>query len=283
MELMQARQKDEQLLADIQKSANIENGFNVWWLGQSGFLIQWNKKHLLIDPYLSDSLTTKYEGTDKPHVRMTELAVDPSKLDFIDLVTSSHNHTDHLDADTLIPLIATNPTIQMIIPRANQEFVADRIKQKVGWALTIDAGESMTLDAGFKVTAVPAAHNDIKQNEKGECHFLGYIFEFGEYTIYHSGDTLWRNEIVEALVPFDIDLAFLPINGNKPERRVAGNLNAAEAVRLGKELGITTLIPCHYHMFTFNTVDPDEFIELAEREGQNYKVLTNGEKFHFVN
>jgi L-ascorbate metabolism protein UlaG (beta-lactamase superfamily) len=27
----------------------------------------------------------------------------PERLDFMDVVTSSHNHTDHLDVETLIP------------------------------------------------------------------------------------------------------------------------------------------------------------------------------------
>ena len=282
MELIKAVQKDEVLLNDIRESAKAQDGFNVWWLGQSGFLIQWQNKHLLLDPYLSDSLTKKYDDTDKQHIRMTELVIDPSQLDFIDIVTSSHNHTDHLDGETLLPLIAVNPNIQMLIPRANQEFVANRIEQGHDWVTTIDAGESISLPSGFKVTAIPAAHNDIKKNEKGECHFLGYVFEFGEYTIYHSGDTLWRDEIIEALRSFNIDIAFLPINGNKPERRVAGNLDAEAAVRMGKELNVKMVIPCHYHMFTFNTVDPDEFVEIAEREGQDFKVMGSGEKYQFL-
>jgi len=282
MELIKAAQKGEVLLADIHEISKNQTGFNVWWLGQSGFLIQWQNKHLLLDPYLSDSLTTKYASTDKQHIRMSELVINTTDLNFIDVVTSSHNHTDHLDGSTLIPLIQVNPDIQMIIPRANQEFVSNRIKQDHDWATTIDAGESINLPSGFKVTAIPAAHNDLKKNEKGECHFLGYVFEFGEYTIYHSGDTLWRPEIIDALQPFEIDLAFLPINGDKPERRVSGNLNATEAVRMGKELSISTVIPCHYHMFTFNTVDPDEFIEIAKRENQGYKVMRSGERYEFV-
>jgi len=52
MELIKAAQKDEVLLSDIHESAKPKNGFNVWWLGQSGFLVQWESKHLLIDPYL---------------------------------------------------------------------------------------------------------------------------------------------------------------------------------------------------------------------------------------
>src|SRR4029079_16810834 len=76
------------------------------WLGQSGFLIKHGDRHLLIDPYLSDSLTKKYQDTDKPHARMMRRVSAREKRNFIDVVSSSHNHTDHLDPDTLRPLFA---------------------------------------------------------------------------------------------------------------------------------------------------------------------------------
>ena len=47
------------LLADIQAARQTNDGFRIWWLGQSGFLLQWQNQHLLFDPYLSDSLTVK--------------------------------------------------------------------------------------------------------------------------------------------------------------------------------------------------------------------------------
>ena len=59
--------------------------------GHSCWEIQGAKHRILIDPYLSDSLTHKYAGTDRPHVRMTERVVAPERLTFIDVVTSSHN------------------------------------------------------------------------------------------------------------------------------------------------------------------------------------------------
>ena len=96
------------LLADIRASDRRDGNFRLWWLGQSGFLLQWQGIHVLLDPYLSDSLTKKYSQTDKPHVRMTELAIDPARLSFVDVVTSSHNHTDHLDAETVRPMLARN-------------------------------------------------------------------------------------------------------------------------------------------------------------------------------
>ena len=45
---------DDAFLADVQ-SARVEPGLRLWWLGQSGFLVQFEGHHLLIDPYLSDS------------------------------------------------------------------------------------------------------------------------------------------------------------------------------------------------------------------------------------
>ena len=276
--LIQPILQHEAFLSDVKATRKDTHRFHLWWLGQSGFLLQWQGRHLLLDPYLSDSLTKKYAETDKPHIRMTELVVHPEKLDFIDVVTSSHNHTDHLDGETLIPLIEVNPAMKMIIPEANRDFVANRIQQPRDFPIGLSDGDQVEV-AGFTFTGIPAAHNDLKRDENGHCHFMGYVIQFGGHTLYHSGDTLWHEEILEALRPFDIDLAILPINGNKPERRVAGNLNAEEAVRLGQTLGIKTIIPCHYDMFTFNTADPAEFVQLAKKEGQGYRVLRAGERF----
>jgi len=47
-------------------------------------------------------------------------------------------------------------------------------------------------------------------------------------------------------------VALLPINGNVASRKVAGNLNAEEAVDLAKSCNIPYVIPCHYDLFAFN-------------------------------
>jgi hypothetical protein len=109
--MIQPLLKDDALLADIAAAKSDKRHFHLWWLGQSGFLIQWQGRHLLVDPYLSDSLTAKYAATNKPHVRMTEIPIAPERLDFIDAVTSSHNHTDHFDPETLKPLMRVNPQL----------------------------------------------------------------------------------------------------------------------------------------------------------------------------
>ena len=87
--MIEPLQADEAFLADVARSRGEQSGFRLWWLGQSGFLVQWNGRHLLLDPYLSESLTRKYAATDKPHVRMTRRVVAPERLDFVDRLAST--------------------------------------------------------------------------------------------------------------------------------------------------------------------------------------------------
>lgn len=275
MELIKAERKNETLLTSIESFREEQEGFQLWWLGQSGYLIQWQGKRLLIDPYLSDSLTKKYLNTDKPHTRLSELVVDPALLTGIDIVTSSHNHTDHLDGETLIPLLANNPEIKFIIPEANRAFIADRVRCAVDFPIGLNEKKSVEI-AGFRITGVPAKHNEVDRDEQENCKYMGYVFQFGDFSIYHSGDTLWLDDIVDQVKPFSVDLALLPINGNKPERKVAGNLDEKEAAQMGRALGARIVIPCHYDMFQFNTADVRDFVQAAKAVGQPYQVLKPG-------
>jgi len=277
-QLIKAFKKGHELVREMDSLAGDEKHFYLWWLGQSGFLLQWKGKRVLIDPYLSDSLTKKYAATEKPHIRMSERVMDPELLKNISIVTSSHNHTDHLDAETLVPVLKNNPGIKFIIPEANRDFVAERVKCDRSLPVGLDAGQSVTIKE-FRFHGIPAKHNEVEKDENGHCRYMGYVIEFGNFKIYHSGDTLWYDEMVNLLRPFSLDVAILPINGNDPARKVAGNLDCREAIKLGKALGSTCVIPCHYDMFSFNTADVNDFIKEAEIVNQPYKVLRGGERF----
>jgi len=275
MKLIQPIQKDAVLLNDIRSFKSVD-AFKIWWLGQSGFLLKWNNKCLLFDPYLSDSLSIKYQHTDKPHTRMSELVINPSTLDCIDVVTSSHNHTDHLDADTLIPILKNNKGVQFIIPEANRDFVVQRVQCDKNFPIGLNEGTNVEV-AGFLITGVPSAHNTVEKNELGECKFMGYIVQFGNYSVYHSGDTILFDGLSEILSSYQVDIALLPINGNKPERRVAGNLSFGEAAALGKAIGAKVVIPHHYDLFEFNTEDPARFETECKQQEVACKVLKLGE------
>ena len=208
---------------------------------------------------------------------MTELVVEPGLLDFVDVVTSSHNHTDHLDAATLQPILAANTSVRLVIPEANRLFVSDRLSCRADLPVGLSDGQSVQVRA-FQFHGIAAAHDDVDRDREGRCHFLGYVLTFGGFAIYHSGDTIWHRTLLKQLEPFDIDVALLPINGKLPQRKVAGNLWGQEAAALASDLGAKLVVPCHYDMFTFNTETPDAFVSKCRDLNQPHRVLRCGER-----
>lgn len=274
---------DVEFLQSVHKAVteSSSDNFHLWWLGQSGFLIVWRGHKLLLDPYLSDSLSVKYSDTDKPHVRMVERLIDPARLPAMDIVTSSHNHTDHLDAETLNPVLKNSPGAAFIIPAANRDFVSKRLTCSLNFPTGLNDGEEIQIKQ-FTIHAVPAAHNEIERDDSGRSLYLGYVIKFGSWSVYHSGDTMLYNGIGQILKPFGVDCALLPINGYDPARRVAGNLDGREAAELGKQIGAGIVIPHHYDMFEFNTADPKWFEECCIEVNQPYRTLKIGEHLLFT-
>jgi L-ascorbate metabolism protein UlaG (beta-lactamase superfamily) len=268
--------QDDAFLEDVCRAGE-QPGLHLWWLGQSGFLVAWQGAHLLIDPYLSDSLTRKYAATDKPHVRMTARVVAPARLDFIQAVTSSHNHTDHLDAETLLPLLHANPELAVLVSQANRAFAAERL------GLPLERLTGLRMDqpvqvGPFTFQAVPAAHEDLETDEHGDYRHIGLVVRTPAGALYHSGDCAPYPDLAERLRPLAVDVALLPINGRDPQRGVAGNFTGEEAAALAHAMGAGLVIPMHYDLFEFNTAAPDEFVAAAQRLGQPYHVLRNGER-----
>jgi L-ascorbate metabolism protein UlaG (beta-lactamase superfamily) len=268
----------DEFIADVTVAKTVADALHLWWLGQSGFLVQWNGRHLLLDPYLSDSLTAKYASTDTPHVRMTERVIEPDRLSFIDVVACTHNHTDHFDPDTLRPLVAVNPGVTVIVPEANRLLSAERLG--VPAERIVGINEDQTFEAaGFQFTAIPAAHEIIERDDQGRPKCVSFLIECGPRTIYHAGDTLIYDGLVERLARERIDIALLPINGRDPARGVPGNMNGREAASLARQILARVAIPCHYEMFEFNTASPDEFVVECQRLGQEFRVLRCGERY----
>jgi L-ascorbate metabolism protein UlaG (beta-lactamase superfamily) len=142
----------------------------------------------------------------------------------------------------------------------------------------IDAGETVEI-AGFRVTAVPSAHESLDTDARGRYLYLGFVIECAGLRLYHSGDGCLYNGLVERLSSAPFDVMFLPINGRDPARGVPGNMTAAEAVDLASRLRPRFVVPHHYDMFTFNTVAVGTFAAEAHRlpEGVVPRILECGQ------
>ena len=228
------------------------------WLGQAGFALRCAGCRLLIDPYLSDHLAHKYAGTEFPHQRIMPPPVNPEEIRHLDLVLCSHRHGDHMDPASLPALAKNNPRCRFIVPRAEVESVV-RLGVPETQLIPANDGDAVPVNDAVTIHVIPAAHEMLKVNQRGHHHFLGFILRLGAFMLYHSGDSVVYDGLAERLREWAIDLALLPVNGRSEQltsRGIMGNMNLDEAAALCLAAGIHALIPHHFGMFAFNTVDP---------------------------
>jgi L-ascorbate metabolism protein UlaG (beta-lactamase superfamily) len=272
-----------ELVLEIVSSTPAEGSLNVWWLGQSGFLIQARTGILAVDLYLSEHLTRKYAGTSRPHVRMTRAPLRGSDLRALDLMLASHKHSDHLDPGTIPDLLAACPHALLVVPEALVGYTRQDLGVPPDRIAGIDASGEIGR-AGFKVRAIPSAHEGLDTDAAGHHLYLGYVIEAEGLRLYHSGDGLAYDGLAERLGAGPFDVLFLPINGRDPARGVPGNMSAAEAVDLAARIRPRYVVPHHYDMFTFNTVPVEVFASEARRlpAGVEARILRCGERWEIT-
>lgn len=243
------------------------------WLGQAGFWIETGAHRLLIDPYLSDSLARKYAGTRYPHIRMMPPPVAVGQLPHPDLVLVTHAHTDHLDPDTLGPLHRRFPDLCFVIPAACQAIARTRIGSEAR-LVPVDAGDRLHPLPGLDITVFPAAHENLDRDTEGRHPFLGYGITAGGLRFYHSGDCVPFDGLERRIRDYSPDIALLPVNGRDAERRandVPGNFTLAEAIALAADCAF--LIPHHFGMFAFNTIDPRDIDAAAKSRTEPPRII----------
>ena len=73
------------------------------WIGHASFLLQLDGLNILADPHLTNRASPVSFAGPK---RITPPALDFADLPHIDIVVVSHNHYDHMNAETLVRLAA---------------------------------------------------------------------------------------------------------------------------------------------------------------------------------
>ena len=206
-----------------------------------------------------------------------EPPITPQELESLSLLLATHGHTDHMDMGTIMPLYSSSGAQKpvTICPRAELQKAWERgVPKECAIGLTSD--ETITIH-NITVSALPAAHEELRFDSYGNSYALGYIIDIQGLRIFHSGDTLLYPGLEQRLQEAHIDIALLPVNGRDQYRTshgILGNLTIEEAGTLAKQSNIPLLIPHHFGMFDFNTVSSEAITQGLQATGWNSHTST---------
>ena len=241
------------LMTDILNYTILNNEINIWWIGQSGFIIKTpNGKITVIDAYLTNSAIHIRPDLD----RQTPVPIQPEEL-VCDYYICTHNHIDHFDPET-IEHLKNKDGITFIGPR-NVIKAFKQVKTPINNAVLLEAGDSIQLED------ITLTGTFCIPNKDAVLDSIGIIFQINGKTIYHSGDTGYHS-FLEYIEKFNINMSLMCINGK------LGNLTYHEAFSLCKVLKPQIAVPCHFDMFAGNQENPELFRQLVENENRDFYV-----------
>jgi L-ascorbate 6-phosphate lactonase len=221
-----------------------------WWLGQHSFILKLGTITLYIDPYLAPD-----------EARQTPPLLAPEQVTNADLVLCTHDHGDHMDPYAITGILKASPQALFVAPRAHrQRMIGIGVPGLRLWL--INDGQPLRFRDAI-ITGVKGKHEFFHETPDG-FPYLGYVVAANGVTCYHSGDTLVYDGLLATLRRWQLDVAFLPINGRDADRfrdGCIGNMSYQEAVELAGDLRVGLAVPAHWDMFAHNSEDPRKFVD----------------------
>lgn len=194
------------------------------WIGHDGFRIKKDDLIIYIDPY---KISKKF-----------------SKKQDADLILISHNHYDHLSIEDINNLINNETNIvcaQECIESLKENYPRNEI-------IGLNPSQNITTKK-INIHGI-AAYNTNKKFHPKEDKKIGFLMEFNNLKIYHSGDT----DIIPEMENLSPDIALVPVSGTYV-------MTAKEASKAINELikPKKMAIPMHYDSIVGNIKDAEEF------------------------
>ena len=248
------------LLQSIQKTSVPYGTAVMWWLGQMGLIVKMNHTILCVDYFASE-----YPDRQVPPL------IPMEEMTGIDAFLGSHNHDDHIDHNAWQTFARKCPEAKFVFPAPHLKSVlADGVAEEN--CRGISEGDVIRI-GDVTIRCIAAAHEFLDRDPDTLFYpYLQYIIEGNGLRIYHAGDTLRYEGMLQKLTAFGpIDAALLPINGRdgkRYRRNCIGNMTFQEAADLAGELRPGLVIPGHFDMFADNSADPHEFADYLDAKYQ---------------
>ncbi len=225
------------------------------WLGQSGLLFDFDGIKIMIDPYLTDSLSK----VDSEFTRKTKInrKLFRAKPDIIILTNCHSDHADNASIEKLLKHTGRKKRVTIL----SCESVYDEITTAPSMAhanhIMFEKYSEWTV-GNVNIQAVPAKTDD-------KTAFGVVITDFTNGKKYYvAGDTLYSKIVLDNL-PSDIYAAFLPINGE------FGSMNVADAKRFAEKIQARFCVPVHFGMF--DKIKPSTFDVSNAIISKPYKII----------
>ena len=278
------------LLAEIAGSNPQGGEAFVWFTGQHGFIVKLGGLVFYIDVILNDLLDK--EGNSR---RVYPAPFDPGEIQKVDYVLCSHNHGDHLNLETLLPLAKANPASRFVVPAPWKGLLmgagisGDRVlAARAGEAISVPSASGAS--GQISIVPIPAIHtlyvqDEGEKDENGDLTSLGFVLKGDGISMYHSGDTWVTPSLIRALNAHGpLDVAMLPINGTDWERteiKCIGNMGFLDAVKLARTVPVDMVFPSHYDMMAYNSENPAKFVDsmYALCPEKRFHIFALGERF----
>ncbi len=178
-----------------------------------------------------------------------------------DLIISTHDHRDHLDADAINQLSKQTTFIVIKSGSKRGNLSSTYIKE-------LDVHEKVSIgEVGVK--SVPA-YNIKRFRSPGtpfhpEGFGMGVVISVGGVKVYYAGDSDFIPPMAE-LGQECIDVAFLPIGGTY-------TMDIDEAVEAALIIKPRIVIPVHYNHIKGTEADPMEFKRKLEDKGESRAIV----------
>jgi len=214
----------------------------VTWIGHAAFLIQAGGLNILTDPMFGERASPVSFGGPK---RLAPPGIALKDLPRIDAVIISHNHYDHLDADS-VKALGNVP--RYFVPLGFTPWFKshgiDNVQELDWWA-------SAEL-RGLRFHAVPAQHFSSRTPfDRNEVLWSGWVIETPAGKVYFSGCTGYAplfQEIGMRLGP--MRLSFIPVGGYSPRWFMqAMHVDPPAAVRIHQDVRSEQSIGMHWATF----------------------------------
>ena len=218
------------------------DAIQVTWIGHASFLIQTGGLNILTDPMFSERASPVSFAGPK---RLAPPGMALEDLPKIDAVIISHNHYDHLDADSVMAL---GNAPRYFVPLGFAPWFAERgitNVQELDWWASAELG-------GLMFHAAPAQHFSSRTPfDRNEVLWAGWVIETPAGKIYFSGCTGYAplfEEIGKRLGP--IRLSFIPVGGYSPRWFMKTmHVDPPEAVRIHQDVRSEQSVGMHWATF----------------------------------